>query len=64
MTNHEKIKSMSVEELAYFFCTSMEIIGDNTKDGLCCSICPVNHFCKMGKNGFVTWLNNEETKGI
>lgn len=64
MTNHDKLKTMSTEELAHFLCTSMEIIGDNTKEGFCCSICPVEHLCKKGKNGFITWLENEELKGI
>lgn len=64
MTNHEKLKSMTTEELGHFLCTYMEVIGENTKDDLCCSICPVEHLCRKGKNGFITWLENEAQKGM
>jgi hypothetical protein len=62
MTNRDRFNSMSNDELGHFFCQAMEIIGDNTENGLCCSICPVEHLCKKGKNGFITWLENEESK--
>ena len=64
MTNRDKINLMNNEELGSFFCTSMEIIGENTKDTWCCHICPVNHFCQKGKNGFTTWLNSEAEEDI
>ena len=59
MTNREKLNSMPLEELGRYLCESMETIGDKTKDAWCCDICPVGHLCKMGKNGFITWLENE-----
>ena len=59
MTNHDKLKEMSTEELGRYFCSTMDIIGDNTENGLCCHICPVEHLCKKGKNGFITWLESE-----
>ena len=62
MTNYDKLKAMSIEELGRFLCSSMEIIGDNTSSGLCCDICPVEELCKKGKNGFITWLENEVTE--
>ena len=60
MTNYDKIKTMPIEELGRYFCDAVEIIGSNTKDGFTCDICPVEHLCKKGKNGFITWLESEE----
>lgn len=62
MTNLEHLQSMSAEELGRYFCETMEIIGDNTENGLCCDICPVEHLCRKGKNGFITWLEGEVAK--
>lgn len=64
MTNRDKINLMNNEELGHFFCTSMEIIGDKTKDGMCCTICPVEQLCRKGQNGFITWLNSEAKEEI
>ena len=62
MTNYDRLKSMSKEELGEFFCTAMEVIGDNTTSGLCCDICPVEQLCKKGKNGFITYLESTVTE--
>ena len=59
MSNYDVLKNMTVEELGHFFCNTMEIIGENTTSGLCCSICPVENICMKGKNGFITWLEKE-----
>lgn len=62
MTNYDRLHNMSLEELGKELCVSIEIIGDNTTEGLCCNICPVEHLCKKGKNGFITWLEQEVTE--
>lgn len=59
MTNRDRITTMSNDELGRYFCESMEIIGERTEEGFSCSICPVEHLCKKGQNGFITWLNKE-----
>ena len=58
MTNYEKIKSMSVDEMAEYFCRGMEDI-EKLADMECCSCCPARGFCYSGHNGFKTWLNRE-----
>ena len=64
MTNHERIKSMSTEELGRYFCEAMEIIIENTDKDYVCDICPVEKMCSKGHNGFIAWLNSEEAKPL
>ena len=57
MTNFEKLKSMSLEELALFVC-------ENAMD---CEDCVGQDYCKRGDgraNGMIKWLKKEvETDG-
>lgn len=57
MNNRETLNAMTDEELSDFLCKTMEDIAEKTKeDDWCCDICPVNKYCKKGKNGFLAWL--------
>ena len=49
MTNFEKIKNMTEEELAKFLC-------DTTKN---CGFCEASDYCYYGHMGFATWLEKE-----
>ena len=60
MTNYERIKSVTSEELGRYFCEAMDVISENTKKEFVCDICPVKKMCSKGHNGFVAWLNSEE----
>lgn len=51
MTNEEKMKSMTTEELAKFICKNIE-----------CYECPGKNFCYLAEgnaNGLQTWLKKE-----
>ena len=52
MTNYEWLKSMSVEELGHELCRISE-----------CERCPVSDKCELGKNGYITWLKEENKDG-
>ena len=51
MTNYERIKEMSLKELAVFMC-------DNTSE---CNACAGFEYCEYGMkaNGLIKWLNKE-----
>lgn len=51
MTNGEKLRSMSDEDLAQFLCSL--IPTDN------CGRCYAKDFCFLGRNGFEEWLKKE-----
>jgi hypothetical protein len=52
MTNIEKIKSMTAEELAAWLCSLM--------CSECCVVhCPATHLCRRARAGMVDWLNRE-----
>lgn len=53
MTNYEKIKEMSLDEAAAFLCNAF---FNKFED---CDKCPVEHLCKVGKDGFKTWLEQK-----
>lgn len=53
MTNHEKLKEMTLEEAAAFLC---DLIDEKYDD---CEKCPVTELCSLGKNGFKVWLERE-----
>ena len=61
MTNFEKLKSMTDEELSSFFCAKMEDIAYKI-DVDVCDICPVRKLCKKGQTGFLIWLNSDTDK--
>lgn len=50
MTNFEKIKAMSLNELADFIC---ELFDD------CTEKCPGYHTCKYGYRGTISYLKQE-----
>lgn len=51
MTNGEKLRSMSDEDLAQFLCSL--IPAEN------CGICYARDFCFCGNNGFEEWMKKE-----
>lgn len=53
MTNYEKIKEMTLEELATFLCNSFDEAFNN------CEECPAREYCRKGCNGFKVWLESE-----
>ena len=54
MTNADKIRSMTDEELADFLC---DIGANDSYDG--CEYCPAEKFCKIGQAGFDDWVKQE-----
>lgn len=57
MTNIDKIKSMTVEELATFLCNLM--CNECCKDR-----CPGNKFCGRKHNGLIDWLGRDEEQDV
>lgn len=59
MTNFDRLKEITtVEDMAHFFCDSMDFIGD----GFPCEVCPVREKCKASElcgNGWFHWLREE-----
>ena len=58
MTNYERIKAMSVDELASFFCN---IIAEVEVEDPC-TICPARNHCRYGHTGMKDWLESEVTE--
>lgn len=58
MTNRDKLKTMTTEELRELFCGMMEDIHEKA-DVDSCNLCPVAKFCRRGHNGFIAWLDKE-----
>lgn len=56
MTNYERIKAMSVDDLAAFFCNII-IAEVEVEDP--CTICPARKHCRYGHNGMKDWLESE-----
>lgn len=56
ITNADRIRAMSDEELAEFMCHN---VSNGTVN---CAFCAVAEFCRMGHNGWLDWLK-EEAKG-
>lgn len=48
MTNYEKIKGMTPEELAKFLC-KMQM----------CSFCEARDCCSVGHTGYIDWMKKE-----
>lgn len=56
VTNADRIRSMSDEDLAEFMC-------HNVSNGkVNCAFCAAAEFCRTGHNGWLDWLK-EEAKG-
>lgn len=58
MTNGDRIRNMTDEQLSALFCDAMETITDNA-DVDCCLNCPVKALCRKGRNGFLEYLKRE-----
>lgn len=56
MTNADRIRAMTDEELAEFMCHN---VSNGTVN---CAFCAAAEFCSMGHNGWLYWLK-EEAKG-
>lgn len=54
MTNEERIKSMTTEELSKFLC---ELNHD-------CYLCPADYSCYHGHTGMVDWLKLDVDKDL
>ena len=54
MTNADRIRSLSDEELAEFLC---DISGGD------CTYCVANDLCHNGHNGMIVWLKKEVEDG-
>lgn len=60
MTNYEFLKSVPVEKLAKALCELMQESEVNGSVEDICKICPAEHYCKPGHNGFIDWLKEEK----
>ena len=54
MTNGDKIRSMSDEELANFLC---DLFFSNAEQD--CVECPARKTCHTGHTGFIDWLKKD-----
>ena len=63
MTNFEKLKSMTADELQTYFCDSfMEDVAESAEANVyCCKLCPFEVYCYGKHNGFRAWLDAETT---
>ena len=61
MTNYERIKAMSVDELASFLC-NIFIAEAEVEVEDPCTICPARNHCRYGHNGMKDWLESEVAK--
>ena len=57
ITNADRIRAMSDEELAEFMCHN---VSNGTVN---CAFCAAAEFCRMGHNGWLDWLREEVTDG-
>ena len=57
ITNADRIRSMTDEELAEFMCHN---VSNGTVN---CAFCAAAEFCRMGHNGWLDWLRQEATDG-
>lgn len=53
ITNADRIRSMTDEELAEFMCHN---VSNGTVN---CAFCGAAEFCRMGHNGWLDWLKQE-----
>lgn len=57
MTNADRIRAMSDEELAEFLCHF------RSDDAATCSGCKSEHYCRPGHNGMIDWLQQPVEEG-
>ena len=53
ITNADRIRAMTDEELAEFMCHN---VSNGTVN---CAFCGAAEFCRMGHNGWLDWLKEE-----
>lgn len=58
MTNYEYLKSTTFEKAAKALCEIMQDIDPDDVSHVC-KLCPVEHHCYPGHNGFIDWLKEE-----
>lgn len=58
MTNFERIKNMTEEEMAEFLCMLFDNDGGDDKY-ISCEHCICQGFCAVKDNGFRRWLRKE-----
>ena len=58
MNNYEKIKGMSKDEMALFFCRVVAMFLED-EEYYECDICPWKGKCEFGKKGTLKWLEEE-----
>lgn len=68
MTNYERVKSMSIEEMALFLYKILECCRDEVESRSSCSKeCPLNHPCMYHEqcidDDIRTWLKSEVKQG-
>lgn len=59
MTNYEFLKSVPVEKVAKALCIMIQDVEADGTVADVCKICPAEHYCKPGHNGFIDWLREE-----
>lgn len=60
MNNREKLNYMSNEGIAAKLCYLVDLVADATgHDAEGCSFCPVRKLCRIGKAGFISWLEQK-----
>ncbi len=60
MNNREKLNSMSDKELSHeVLCYIVELVAGALDHDNACKYCPVTKICRKGKNGFISWLEQD-----
>lgn len=59
MTNYEKIKQMSVEEMTNILWTITNCCCENGREGVGCGCCPINNRFCCSRIDFLEWLESE-----
>jgi len=57
VTNADRIRAMTDEELAEFMCHN---VSNGTVN---CAFCAAAEFCRMGHNGWLDWMREEVKDG-
>ena len=59
MTNREKLRNMSDEELGKLLCDYVSTVTYEANLTYTCEICPARTCCSHGNTGFIVWLKEE-----
>lgn len=60
ITNAERIRAMSDEELAKFLCEFRSLGASNHP----CNVCKAEEFCSLGHNGMIDWLHRPAEEDV